>query len=233
MISAVWPGDCPVTQPWGCTTLVLEPPDPACPGGHFHPGIDIGMAVGTPLFAARGGRVTTISWGLLGITVGPEVDWYVHIDGVRVGVGVGSNVQAGQLVAASGGKVPSGGSITGPHLHFETQRGGLNNPYTSVNPVPILEGAMSPTDVKGVILAAVHGTGQGLVVTQAQVDAWAAEYPAKPLDVIIAAIVNTPAAIAYRVAVAKAIADTEPPSTPDDDSLYALKTHTHTTGPAI
>ncbi len=191
------------------------------------------MAVGTPLYAARGGLVLHVGWGLLAVGVGPETDWYVHIDATAQGVGIGGHVVTGQRIALSGNKVPSGGVTYGPHLHFEVQTGALNQPATSLDPMPILI-AMDSTDVKGVILAAVHGTGQGLVVTQPQVDAWAAEYPTTPLDRIIATIVNTPTAQAYRVAIAKAIAAT--PS-PDDDSLYALKTHVHLspatqTGPA-
>jgi hypothetical protein len=57
---------------------------------------------------------------------------------------------------------------------------------------------MNATDVKAVVLCAVHGSGQGLDFTQADIDARAAEYAqGKPLDVIVATILSTPKAIRY------------------------------------
>jgi hypothetical protein len=87
---------------------------------------------------------------------------------------------------------------------------------------------MNATDVKGVVLAAIHGTGQGAVDTQAQVDQFAADYAAgKPLDVIIAGIVNTPAGLAYKKSVAALIASggvAVPPGTPFAISLIGKTT---------
>jgi hypothetical protein len=94
------------------------------------------MRTGTPLFAARSGTVAKVDFGLLGITVGNQTDWYVHIDSAAVAKG--HAVARGELVAHSGAKVPSGGSLTGPHLHFEVQTGRLNFPGTSIDPGPIL-----------------------------------------------------------------------------------------------
>jgi hypothetical protein len=138
MISNVWSGDRPVTQPYGCTDLTVEPFWAHCLSKHFHCGIDVGMPVGTPLFAARSGTVAKISFGLLGITVGDQTDWYVHIDSAAVARG--HLVTAGDLIAHSGAKIPAGGSLTGPHLHFEVQAGRLNFPATSIDPEPILQG---------------------------------------------------------------------------------------------
>jgi hypothetical protein len=125
-----------VTQTYGCTDLALEPLWASCPGMHFHCGIDVGMRTGTPLFAARSGTVAEVDFGLLGITVGDQTDWYVHIHSAAVTEG--HAVARGDLIAHSGAKVPSGGSLTGPHLHFEVQTGRLNFPGTSIDPGPIL-----------------------------------------------------------------------------------------------
>ncbi len=143
MISNVWTGDRRVTQPYGCTDLTVEPFWANCPSKHFHCGIDVGMPRGTPLFAARSGTVATVSVGLLGIRVGQQTDWYVHIDDATVPQGHG--VIQGELIAHSGAKVPSGGSLTGPHLHFEVQAGRLNSPATSIDPKPILTGVSDLT----------------------------------------------------------------------------------------
>jgi hypothetical protein len=57
---------------------------------------------------------------------------------------------------------------------------------------------MNATDVKAVCLAAIHGSGQGLLYTQAQVDQMATDYAAgKPLDAIVAEIVSAPYALKW------------------------------------
>ncbi len=138
MLSNVWPGDKPVTQPWGCTSLSVEPywPQAQC---HWHTGIDIGMLSGTPLYAARAGRVSEITYGILALQVTgrTETDYYVHID--RAAVAMGQTVTAGALVAYSGNKAPAGGVTFGPHLHFEVNTGALNTPASSIDPVPVLK----------------------------------------------------------------------------------------------
>jgi hypothetical protein len=153
LISEVWAGaDCPVTQPWGETSLTVEP---LWNGVHWHCGIDIGMAIGTPLYAARDGWVSYIGYGLLAISGPDYTDWYVHID--RAYPYLKAPINKGNLVAWSGAKVPSGGSLTGPHLHFEVQQaasallgeqalGFLNYPASSLDPVPILTGGDMPLD---------------------------------------------------------------------------------------
>ncbi len=126
MISIVWGGlDFPETQPYGPN----------------HRGIDIGMPVGTPLFAARTGTVWTVGVGYLAISVDGtnQRDWYLHIDSTPLGVG--NRRGQGQPVAFSGAKqVPGGPPITGPHLHFEVQTGQLDVYATSLDPAPVLAG---------------------------------------------------------------------------------------------
>ncbi len=153
MKSIVWSdADLVVTQPWGCTDLLVEPWW-SLAGCHWHCGIDIGMDVGTALHAARGGRVTYVGYGLLAISGPTYTDWYVHIDSSHVGLG--APIDRGNLVAFSGAKVPSGGSLTGPHLHFESQEssqallgakaaGYLNFPATSLDPEPVLTATFGP-----------------------------------------------------------------------------------------
>src|SRR5262245_24695414 len=46
-----------VTQPFGCTTLELEPFDPTCPTHHIHTGIDLAAALGSEVFSATAGTV--------------------------------------------------------------------------------------------------------------------------------------------------------------------------------
>lgn len=138
--SAVW-GGVPkgVYQEYGPTTVQGEPysyRDKSL----FHCGIDIGdLGIGWPLHAARAGQVVSVGWGQLGIQVGGEVDWYIHVD--YSVVGVGQLVDRDQLVAYSGGKVPAGGVIYGAHLHFEVQTATpptYNRPLTSVDPEAVL-----------------------------------------------------------------------------------------------
>lgn len=133
----MWPGDPSVTQPFGRTSLTVEPywQQAQC---HWHCGIDIGLFKYTPLYAARGGQVVEVSYGILGIrpTNRTETDYYVHIDSAVVGWG--QQVGTTQLIGYSGDKVPSGGYLTGPHLHFEVNTGGLNEPASSIDPVPVL-----------------------------------------------------------------------------------------------
>ena len=55
-VSAVVPG-ARVTQPFGCTSLVLEPFDPGCPTHHIHTGIDLAAPLGTAVYSATAGSV--------------------------------------------------------------------------------------------------------------------------------------------------------------------------------
>lgn len=190
MISNVWTGDRRVTQGYGCTDLAVEPFFAGCPSKHFHCGIDVAMPRGTPLFAARSGTVARVSLGLLGIRAGDQTDWYVHIDDATVGRG--HRVAEGDLVAHSGARVPSGGSLTGPHLHFEVQAGKLNSPATSLDPEPILTGVTDLTKqehdalmslVREIGVPLTHGGVADLLITKENAEA-------TKLDAILAAIIN-------------------------------------------
>lgn len=111
----------------------------------YHDGIDIGVGVGTPVFAADAGRITHAGWGASapGVSGGKEVhlmsdgveQWFAHLS--QIGVQVGQQVAAGQQIALSGNT----GISSGPHLHFGTYRGGWPN---AINPLSYLAGAQSP-----------------------------------------------------------------------------------------
>src|SRR6266702_3976769 len=112
------------------------------------------MPVGTPLYAARAGKIANVAYAQLGLTAlgTNQTDWYIHID--RAVTAVGHNVAKGELIAYSGNKGPSCAATTGPHLHFEVQTAAppwYNRPATSVDPVPVLAptftfGSGSPGD---------------------------------------------------------------------------------------
>lgn len=114
-----------MTQGFGCTDLALEPPDPGCPGGHFHSGLDLAAATGTPVRAAATGLVVLAAADAGGYGKHVVID---HGGGISTLYGHLSEmaVQAGQLVLAGDaiGKVGSTGNSTGPHLHFEVRAQG-------------------------------------------------------------------------------------------------------------
>ena len=85
----------------------------------FHKGIDLGTPTGTPIRAARDGRVVSAGWGqgygnriIIDHGNGYET-LYAHLD--RLVVKVGDRVTKEAVIGLSG----STGYVTGPHLHFE------------------------------------------------------------------------------------------------------------------
>jgi murein DD-endopeptidase MepM/ murein hydrolase activator NlpD len=114
-----------VSQGFGCTSFSFEPIDLACPGGHWHSGIDLAAARGTPVMATLPGVVTVIvsatGYGLHVIINhgGGLSSLYGHLN--TVVVLSGDYVDAGQII----GTVGSTGNATGPHLHFEIRRDGV------------------------------------------------------------------------------------------------------------
>lgn len=110
-----------ITQPFGCTTLVLEPFDLFCPSRHMHTGIDLAAPGGRPVHAATGGtaRVGYSSRGA-GLYVVIAYDAHVRIlycHLLRSLVASGDQVSVGELI----GLVGTSGLTTGPHLHLEIQ----------------------------------------------------------------------------------------------------------------
>jgi murein DD-endopeptidase MepM/ murein hydrolase activator NlpD len=128
-IAGVVPGAV-VSQPFGCTSLELEPYDPFCPGRHVHTGIDLAAPMGSAVLAAAAGtaRVRFDPHGC-GLYVLVTVDaharvFYCHLSAVSVADR--QAVSAGQVIGAIG----QTGLATGPHLHFEVQVDG-----SSIDPV--------------------------------------------------------------------------------------------------
>jgi murein DD-endopeptidase MepM/ murein hydrolase activator NlpD len=119
-----------VSQPFGCTTLALEPFDPFCPGRHIHTGIDLAASLGRDVHSATAG-VAHVGLDPNGagnyvlVTVDAHTRaFYCHLSEFRVRSG--ETVTPGQVI----GLVGATGLATGPHVHFEVQVDG-----TSVDPV--------------------------------------------------------------------------------------------------
>jgi murein DD-endopeptidase MepM/ murein hydrolase activator NlpD len=90
-----------------------------------HPGIDVAVAVGTPVRASGGGTVAQAGeQGEYGIFVlldhpGGLQTMYGHLS--RLTVRSGDSVAPGQVIGLSGNT----GRSSAPHLHFEVRRAGL------------------------------------------------------------------------------------------------------------
>jgi murein DD-endopeptidase MepM/ murein hydrolase activator NlpD len=126
-----WPERGPITQGFGCSDLLGEPYDASCATHHFHTGLDIGAAAGTPILAADTGVVSYEGWNggygnVIIVTHGNGYSTlYAHMSGFAVGSG--GRVNRGQPIGYEG----STGYSTGPHLHFEVRvNGAYQNPLS-------------------------------------------------------------------------------------------------------
>ncbi|MBC7764333.1 peptidoglycan DD-metalloendopeptidase family protein [Microbacteriaceae bacterium] len=97
----------------------------------LHDGVDFAASTGTPVYAARSGVVSFVGpLGEAGNAViinhdGGVITSYFHLSSFA-NTRVGDAVKAGQQIALSGN---TGGSSTGPHLHFKMEvRGQSTNP---------------------------------------------------------------------------------------------------------
>jgi murein DD-endopeptidase MepM/ murein hydrolase activator NlpD len=134
--SFIWPTRGRLTQGFGCTGVVWEPPRGAC--RHFHDGIDIASYQGTPIRAAAIGVVSYVGWnpwdqeGRAFMVVVAHPGGFETLYGhtlPRRTVRVGEVVKKGQVIGYMG----STGNSTGPHLHLELHRG-----RTLLNPLAYL-----------------------------------------------------------------------------------------------
>ncbi|HEU4672983.1 MAG TPA: peptidoglycan DD-metalloendopeptidase family protein [Candidatus Limnocylindrales bacterium] len=122
-----WPMAGTVTQNFGCTGVSAEPPLGSCP--HFHQGIDIVNAYGTPVHASGSGTVVYCGWNyadgadpawIVIIAHSSNLQtWYAHMV-PNCPVGSGRHVSSGQVIGHEGNT----GHSTGPHLHWAVRMDG-------------------------------------------------------------------------------------------------------------
>jgi murein DD-endopeptidase MepM/ murein hydrolase activator NlpD len=128
----IWPLSGQITQGFGPTSWTMEPPGHGY--AHFHTGIDIAAAYGTPVHAAAAGVVihtgwfTGGNWGygncIIIVHNGTISTLYGHLSGYAVSAN--QYVQQGQVIGYEG----STGNSSGPHVHFEVRvNGNAVNPY--------------------------------------------------------------------------------------------------------
>lgn len=100
-------------------------------GARMHKGVDIAAPIGTPILATTEARVIRIGYDVSGYGNFVELahpngltSLYGHMS--RIDVASGDQIAAGQKI----GLVGSTGYSTGPHLHFEIRRDGVQiNPH--------------------------------------------------------------------------------------------------------
>jgi len=121
-------------------------------GGRFHPvlqkfrmhkGVDYAAPVGTPVKATGDGKIAFrgVQGGYGNVVIlqhgGKYSTVYGHLSRFKAGLGVGSHVSQGQVIAYVG----QSGLATGPHLHYEFRVNGVHtNPLTvklpNAGPIP-------------------------------------------------------------------------------------------------
>lgn len=122
-----WPVHGPVTSPFGLRFRGLRP--------EVHRGVDVFVAVGTPVHAMAPGRVSFagVMRGFGRVVIldhGRGLrSLYAHLSEIQVQTG--DEVDGHTVIGLSG----NSGDATGPHLHFEVWRYGQ-----PVDPVPLLGG---------------------------------------------------------------------------------------------
>lgn len=125
--SWIWPSpDTDVTSPFGWRDM--------SGWKNFHPGIDIGCPIGTPVYATNNGVVEEAGWNSGGygnwalVNNGSGIQTvFGHMS--HVVVHAGETIAKGQLIGYSG----ETGEATGPHLHYEVRLNG-----TPIEPGPYM-----------------------------------------------------------------------------------------------
>jgi murein DD-endopeptidase MepM/ murein hydrolase activator NlpD len=127
-----WPMSGSISQDFGCTGVIWEPPYGNCP--HYHNGIDLVAPYGTPVHSAGDGTVVYVGWNYADganpawiVIIAHStslVTWYAHMQ-ARYPVHAGEHVSQGQVIGYEG----STGHSTGAHLHWMVEFNG-----TFVNP---------------------------------------------------------------------------------------------------
>ena len=136
-----------ITQPFGPTSFVIEPPltFDGVTYPHFHTGVDIAGPLDSPIHAAADGVVALagtetdalgqpVGYGNYVVIAhaGRMITLYGHLDHLLVHPG--QVVHAGDVIGLEG----SSGNSTGPHLHFEVRVGGVvTDPMQYLVPVAV------------------------------------------------------------------------------------------------
>jgi murein DD-endopeptidase MepM/ murein hydrolase activator NlpD len=117
-------------------------------GEREHHAIDIMAPRGTPVVAARSGRVEKLFDSAAGgrtiyirTADGGYGDYYAHLDAYASGLHEGQLVRQGQGIATVGST--GNASPDGPHLHFEVKRMAAGDRWHGgepLNPYPLLAG---------------------------------------------------------------------------------------------
>jgi murein DD-endopeptidase MepM/ murein hydrolase activator NlpD len=127
-----WPMNGTVTQDFGCTGVIWEPPLGNCP--HYHNGIDLVAPYGTPVHSAGDGTVVYVGWNYADgadpawiVIIAHStslVTWYAHMQ-PQYPVRAGDHVSRGQVIGYEGNT----GHSTGAHLHWMVEfNGNFVNP---------------------------------------------------------------------------------------------------------
>ncbi|HEV2414908.1 MAG TPA: peptidoglycan DD-metalloendopeptidase family protein [Candidatus Dormibacteraeota bacterium] len=132
-LALAWPlASFTITQPFGPTSVLLEPP--LGQYKHFHTGVDISAPLGAPVMAAADGLVVAVGHSAFGygnyVVIahgGGVATLYGHL--LQTNANVGDRVVRGQVIGFEG----SSGLSTGPHVHFELR---LND--QAIDPMPYL-----------------------------------------------------------------------------------------------
>jgi murein DD-endopeptidase MepM/ murein hydrolase activator NlpD len=116
-------------------------------GSHIHAGIDLAVPVGTPALATVGGyveqRQDPHGYGNYILLRGDDGRQYIYGHLSEFLVANGAHVEAGSLIAKTGGAkgAPGSGDAEGPHLHFEIRTKNGPGPQGTINPEQELTGA--------------------------------------------------------------------------------------------
>jgi murein DD-endopeptidase MepM/ murein hydrolase activator NlpD len=91
-----------------------------------HTALDFGVPIGTNVQTTIGGKVIHAGWNnegygnLVIVENGPFRTYFAHLS--KIPVKVGQVVQEGEVIGLSGNT----GNSTGPHLHYEIRKNGVN-----------------------------------------------------------------------------------------------------------
>jgi murein DD-endopeptidase MepM/ murein hydrolase activator NlpD len=168
----------PLTIPTEITSAFGWRTHPITGDARFHRGIDLGAAYGSPIVAAKSGRIYLADlYGGYGLTVivqhnAMQQTLYAHMS--QLFVKPGEWVRQGQLI----GQVGSTGASTGPHLHFEFLQQTAQG-WSALDPAEVFKQAIATAQMQNTPRIA-NGSGDrlnlaasGVVDISAATPSWA------------------------------------------------------------